>query len=490
MKDSCITNIISQIMSFNDHPLADDIYHTVTKINDLYFDLIRHEISNDDLVELKFILQKWRMDVANYLVTNLKNNECKEIHLKILQNLHIYLSDSDLEIIVNSSRGNKSLEEFLEELLHAQNRLNLLISGKSNRMQAPTRLLPIKPIIASKWNFARWSKLDTFSKYFFTDSGGVTYRNVELRPGDLLITSLNRDPDGLYTSIPRPASFSAHAGFFVILSKGGKKFPSVLEVHEHGVRAIPLNQFLDKSFTSYVELYRLPEVKGSHFDTINHYGIELMDTIYGYNFNTVDDDPRFLGCTEICNVFFKKIGLEPISMKSFYKNKKIVENFELLGFSYKEVLNPMDFVKDSRTKLVGIFDNGQFYSDVARYAGVMNAVGYFSTQNLSNNNMPVMYLINCWGIKHIRKKSILGIIFRIAEGFNENNFPKGAIGVIGLVQILENRVAKIVHKIKKTVKQMIEEDEKKIFSLEDFLKRSDLEVEINKHNSPVKSLFS
>ena len=482
-----ILNTISEgITLLNNNSENKLIYELVNTTGDQYLNLPRHEMPHDDLVEIKFAFQKWRFDVAKYIIDQLKNDGFKkvELQLEILMALHLKLSVEDIETIKSVVKN----DENLDQLFISQNCSSLSESKPVQDMVGPTEVLPIKPIKPSKWNFERWSKLDAFSKYRFTDDGGIIFRGVTLYSGDVFVTSINMKSAGIYTSIPRPASYSSHFAYFAILDRGGKKFPSIMEVYEHGVRAIPLNMFLDKSFTSYTEVYRLNEMESFRSD-VSDISKFLMKTIYGYNFNTVDNDPNYIGCTEIYNVLLSKLKIDKISMKSYYRNETIVENYGFLDFHHGEVLNPMDFAVDDRTDLIGIFDNGEFKSEIARFSVVLNFVQLISSRKFTKETMPLRYKINYWGIDQVKKDNLLGGIIRKVEGFGKLHFPKGPIGIMALIEPAQKLVAQVVESIKDSVSEMLEEENYVVFSIDNFLKREDLEREIVKHNSKVSGLF-
>ena len=62
--------------------------------------------------------------------------------------------------------------------------------------------------------------------------------------------------EGIFTVFSREENYSPHLGVYVEIEVDGKVFPCIYEIHERGIRTVPLNIYLSPAFTSYVEVYR------------------------------------------------------------------------------------------------------------------------------------------------------------------------------------------------------------------------------------------
>jgi hypothetical protein len=136
---------------------------------------------------------------------------------------------------------------------------NQVISTVPALTSGPDLKIKIKPERVSKWPYAKWRELTDFSKYAIKNDC-VTYRGLQINPGDVFCCETTIDSGGIFASAYDANFKFTHVGVYVPLVHEGKTFPAICEIHEHGVRAVPLSTFLAPEYITFAEHYR-PKAK-------------------------------------------------------------------------------------------------------------------------------------------------------------------------------------------------------------------------------------
>jgi len=418
----------------------------VLNILDRYNTLPRHLIGSEQLIELKFRMQHWRNLITERLLAKnwteddltVRNNS-----ISILNFINVKQSSDALKSLWNKIQHpslSKAFQLYLKS--QAQGPLLKILFNEQNDITGPNQCLDIKPIVPTKHLDNNWRTNPELSRYHYTQEG-IVFRGIELKPGDIMITNLNIDSDGIYSALCSPKSFASHAGFFVMLTHGNKTFPAVLEIYQHGLRAIPANVFLSEKFSSYTEVYRIKTPKKLDYETLNTEGKKLLQSVKGYNFNTEDQNPHYLTCAQLGRQLYQNAGIVPITAKSAIEHPQIQTNLAKFGVNYKSVLAPMNFAIDQRMELVGTVDNNQLTDSLAHMLVKHRFFDYVSTKEINLLKLPKLYQYNLWSVNKIQNNHWFGCILRKAKGFNKDNFPRGPEGILALAKVIEPIIGKI-----------------------------------------------
>ena len=452
-----------QLLSPSSDPKS--LHQLVLSVKKAYRDLERSQNSRREMVETKFMLQKWRQDIAEFLHENLitRSGTCTEVHLDSLRNLEFHLQDDYLKSIaaaVERSTPSDSLQKAFQELLVQQNRVHLFqapVQAQTPKPIAGPRLrLPIRPILPSKWPHQRWLKNSEFSRYTFHGEE-VHYRGLKFLPGDLLITNMNLDSAGVYTLPCEPESFGAHIGIYVLLKRGDQVFPTVLEIFRTGLRALPLSAYLDHEFCAYVEVYRPKNTDPTIRERLNQAAEPLIDEIEGYQYYTDQGSTTHANCTDIASRLYETAGLGSFEMKTSYTHPIILENMGRLGFHCRKVLSPIDFITTGELTLEGVVDNGHFNRELPRYMAGQTMIQIFRNSPLEIRSLHSFFHLEVWAIKHIQRGNLLGKIIAFFNGFTVRNFPKGPPSLISFVEYLHRELSRLTSRLEKPVHAALHE---------------------------------
>jgi len=471
---------------------ATDLSLEIKEQNENYAKFSRSKNPSDLFLEYKFAQQFWRLNTLHKILDQNFDEDNIEDILTNLKNLQITLTQTQLsllhekvKIFLTSNKVKQLYISFLEDSA-ASKFLKEKFSITSNRAgpEAKLNFIPIKP---SKYDFNKWSKIINQDKYLFED-GGVRFHGILFRPGDHLVTSLNMDADGLYTTFSTPLGHFSHAGFFAILESENKKLPVVIEIYERGVRAVPLNVFTSPEFSSYIEIYRYNSLSEQTEKKINETALSLMNTVHGYNFYTEDDDTLYLTCTRVGALLMEKSGVVPVPPRSKIIHPMTLKNFERLGFVDKVILAPIDFTLSKKVRFINFIDNNQFFKDASRQLIVKKIQNLFETKNLNLEDFPFSVKLNKWGIEQVQKRTFfLAQLFRAMEGFNKNNFPKGPIYLMALVEPLEEMMGEVTQNSLSDITSIIDQNSR--FSLKSSYENDEINRIIESHLNEIQSLF-
>ena len=430
---------------------SSDCLDWICEINDTYRDLKRGEIGADKSVQLKFALIFWRSKLLNKLI------ECPPKWVKrkpkdyvdILLQLRAYIP--------------KHRHADLADVLGNENLLAMLMAGQGVRQGSDPHLartagpaadLKITANRSSPWTFSRWKERKEYSEYEF-EGDGIHYRGVFFRPGDVLLSNVNLDGNGVYTSLSDIKNFSSHSAFVAILEDNDARFPAVIETYEKGVRAVPLNVFLGPRFSSYSEVYRCKRITSRNTELLNRAALKLIESVKGYNFDSEDQDREYMSCTSVGRFLLQDAGLEPVKTRSSITAHTIVKNLAKVGYTHCAFFAPVDYLLDNNNYCVGWVDNNQFTRLFARELVDRCFRDQFAKRELNPRKFPLMYRINLWGIRHIRRQSLIGKFIGLIEGFDHINLPKGPDELIAVVTLVESQLGKAIRDINTYVEEHV-----------------------------------
>ncbi len=360
---------------------------SIDAINLGYRNLPRWEVSGEELRELKFYMQQWRLRTHRYLVD--------------------YLRDPD---------------------------------GMLSRYQGPSKILPIPPVKKTKFGWDVWSRDRTLSLPFYDYWKGILYlRGLELKSGDMLITDQNMpDGDGVFTSITKEPRLGSHIGFLAFLEVGEDVFPAVIEIHEFGLRAVPLNVFVGPDFSNYIEVFRARNPPADWARTISNVGLPFLKEPHSYNLWGNEDDARYLTCATTALHLLRRTGAPCPIRRSVVEDQGLLRaNLALLGYHPDKLLMPCDFVKDSQFEFVGALDYLRVKTNMVSEMMGNHMAYLLKNYRVDASTFPQGFKMNRWGLDEMAKGSWAGRAFIRWYGFNENNLPSGPRDLMAIFKVME-----------------------------------------------------
>lgn len=375
----------------------------------------------------------------------------------------------------------------LERLLPDRSALGLVLAHQGlrspdapehHRLAGPDVDLKIEVNRSSAWPFAKWRQMTTFAEYQF-DGDCVRYRGLLLQPGDVLLANVNLDGNSVYTSLSEPKGYCPHAAVFAILEAEGRRFPAVVETYEKGLRAVPLNVFLNARYVAYAEVYRHQALRPEHAEQVSAAAHDAIAQARGYNFYTCDPDPAYVSCTSLAQVVYQRLGLPRIGSVSSIGHPGIRENLKRLGYhAFDPFFAPVDFLLNPDFRCVGWVDNNQFPRLLARELVEVGFRRLFERGQLDTRKMPVAHHINHWGIRHMRRRTPLGRIISKVMGFDHLNLPRGPDPMLAIIAPVEADLGRAVRRLVPLVNRYL--DGRDEFVLDAMLAEPDIQAAIDR----------
>jgi hypothetical protein len=435
----------------------------VRNINERYLNLERNRIAAEELVTLKFDMGFWRSRLLDTLLD--RPPEWAKIkqaqYADVLLNLNVYIPDPNHAGLADRLRENDLFAQLM-----ARQGIRLEKHPLETNTAGPGIDLKITANRRSSWSFNRWKNLKDYGSYEF-EGHGAHYRGVFFLPGDVLLSNVNLDGNGVFTALSDPQGFCSHSAFFVILRDHHQRFPAVIETYEKGVRAVPLNVFLGPRFSSYTEVYRHEGLSSQHFDLINSSALNLMESVRGYNFDTEDKARSYMSCTSVGRFLLEDAGIEAVRTKSVIDTPTIMNNLRRVGYENFSIFVPVDYLLDENFSCVGWVDNNQFMALLARELVQRHFRHSFAQRKLDPDQFPFMYKLNRWGIRQIRRQTLFGKVISLIEGFDHVSLPKGPDKLISVITLVEAQLGKATRKTRRFLDDHLKDDAQ--FDLESVL---------------------
>ena len=309
----------------------------------------------------------------------------------------------------------------------------------------------------SPWPFERWRAERRFAEYQFED-GGVRYRGLHLRPGDLLLPNVNLDGNFVYSALSDPKGFCPHSALVAILEHDGARYPAVVETYEKGLRAVPLCVFLNERYVSYVEVYRHRGLDAPRAQRASAVLLAAAERARGYNFDTTDPDPDYVCCTSVTQQFYAALGLPGVERPGAIRDAGIRRNMQALDYPHLDAfLTPIDFVLCPQLEFVGLVDNGQPARLLAREFVERRFRHCFATGRIDPVRLPLAVRVNHFGIRQMRARTPLGRVVSRVMGFDHANLPKGPDRILAIVEPLEAELGAAVRRLVPEVQARLDE---------------------------------
>ncbi|OFZ56351.1 MAG: hypothetical protein A2428_06620 [Bdellovibrionales bacterium RIFOXYC1_FULL_54_43] len=484
----------------------EDFHREIDEIQNGFRLLPRHEIQADELVSLKFRMQHWRERVLDLVTKYLSNGPSLEdaalgfetlsiLELKPERTVLSWLSDwveqnggsSPATAPLRASAGRYFATVGEHEFL----RKTKLTDQDLVRLAGPATKLPIFANLVSRCTVEKWSKDPEFASYQ-RDGEGVLFRGIRFLPGDVLICTVNRDGNGIYTALCTPRAYGYHIGIFSMMQREGRELPVVIETYRTGVRAIPLSTFLSTNCISYAEVCRLREIPTGFYAAINRLANTVPGTVKGYNFDTEDPDRSYMACTTVGSQMFESAGAPAILARSKYLGEpRIQRNLAVFDFVLPAFLSPTDFLTDKRMRMVGAVDNHHFDRNIAREIAERHFVKIFRNFELELAKLPVMFALNRWAIRQMRQGTLIGKLIAATHGFTQTNIPKGPEKVLAIIELYEHMLeAAVKHAIEPIRAYRHRQERPRLIDIDRLTSDPAIELIMQKALKPIRNGFN
>jgi|GEM_PF-6518020 len=304
----------------------------------------------------------------------------------------------------------------------------------------PQKTLPIYSVHGSPITFSDWIDDEEFSNYRFKGDE-VVYRGLKIHSGDVILNHPAEKPVGAFTSLAdEPNSFS-HSAIVVFFERGDRKIPAVLDAHEKGVRAVPLNVFLSPQVITYAEIFRFKEDVWTpeRQQTLAREAESILTQDFPYDL-TGSPAPDALSCVELVNFLIERSGLMPFPIQKGISDD-IYQNILHFGEIQNQFINPAQVAMSPSLMSVGYIDNGASLMDMVANEAIFKVFrDTLAYGVLKTHQYPFADDLGLVALNFIQDpNSILGKLILKLIGFTPSNFPRGSKEI--LVSI--NRVNQI-----------------------------------------------
>ena len=489
MKVKKIINLLSvlflqsQFISAYDfsHPEAREISYlinkslSVQKLEDILFTypvlsryqhLARHTVPVQELLELQYKIQDWRIKAAALsfsLMRQIKKMSSEEYEelLSIFLNLDFRLSPSELKEIFEKRPHEHSPNYSREKLLNS-------FQAFPESSSVPMTLLPIFPLKVSQLTFEHWSKIPGQKRYAIYDTK-VSFRGQELRSGDFFLGDLAVDNAAFFAALCEGETYIPHLAVFVLLdNEDGYPIPVVLEMIGSGLRAVPLNVYFSANFSAYTEIYRLKEQPLKWHQKLNKAARKFLAKPLSYNLSgTSSHKENFQTCASFGNLILDETKIAPIEHPAVLSplNTALKE----LKIKLLTVFPSSSFAQDKRFAYVGAVDNGHFLHSVARQIVVNYLKIFMNTHVLKLDLLPKSFNDKKYWVDIIQEGGCVAQILLYLSGYGSASFPSGSSEMLSIAPIFSKAFKASILEVEEHIKPIFNNINKETnFSIHDF----------------------
>ncbi len=458
--------------------VSKDGVYKISEVMDAYLKFDRVKATRSDLVELKFRLEHWAYVLKSRLLEAINATSAIDETLQLLntyQQLQIFSSQSQLiamgmhfkeltqgwtlgpdlknaYIMLILKQGDFQLTRNVMKEVSLQDEIEMV--QKSHR-DGPQIDLKIKASRKSKWPYERWSGLDEMSDYYRED-GKVVYKGLTLQSGDILLINQHNKSEGVFTFFTEQENVGAHMAVYIDMEQDGKHFPAIYEAHENGLRLVPLHNYFNQRFSSYVEVYRYKKIPDDWGQKLSDMTKVIKKEPHGFNVwgnYEKSETNRYISCATLCTILLERTGQEYPGDNSIVP-AMAQTNFIHFGTEIKAILSPSDFTTDPRLSLVGWIDNDFHVKHVASHLMNRQFNNYFNNYHARPRGS--FYGVYHWGTKRIVRNSfIIGPLLLASFGYNQHNKPDGPAALLAFVLIAEEGLDKAGEHLEKDVEHLI-----------------------------------
>lgn len=436
---------------------APDLRDHIRAVNGAYAAFPRHELDTPTILARKLETSHWRAATLSRILAEARGGGMRGADLAdALLELNLYLFPDDRKRIERLLPDREAVAR-----VFARMGVRLPDVHRYHRAAGPEPDLTIEANRDSPWPFERWKRMEAFSEYEEVGTG-IRFRGIDLYPGDVILTNVNLDGNFIFSSLPDPKSIFPHAAFFVMLEDEGRRYPAVVETYEKGVRAVPLSIFLNARYIAYAEVFRHGGIDEASHGELGRVALDIIRHIRGYNFQSCEADPHYTSCTYLGNLLFEEVGARPVEPRSGVVHPGILQTLGRVDYvDLDPFFAPVDYLLHEDFLFVGVVDNNQFARTLTREVVEHVFRKRVEEGRLGHRRFPFPYYFTLWGIRRIRKNSLVGRIVSRFAGFDHESLPKGPDRIIAIIPSAEAELARAVRNLLPFVEQRLEE-------LEDF----------------------
>lgn len=401
-------------------------------------------------------------------------------------------------------RGELQLREFLElryrmqrwhRAMHLRYDLNsnpLFCSprfGSAPSDLEPAEVLPIRPLFGNEWTFERWSQREGQGDYT-VEGDAVWFRGRRFESGDFFLVDMRTEIGSALAAITDSETWIPHFSILILLERAGKKFPAVLEMYGHGLRAIPLNSFLSPRFSSYIEVYRLKQRPQGFASELDRIAKQMLTEPLRYDFYNDNRSPNALNCADLGTRVLERAGVDPIAPSTRLRDG-VGKNFLWpLEMNFPEVfLHPASYVQSPRVEFVAVIDNGNLELDLARQVLVHELAKIISGSNgrIRTDRMPKMFHTKRKFVTKIHEGGWQGKLLLLLGGHIAQTMPTGSPEALAFFPPFQSAFAQAYSEISNYVPALIPKEG--AHSLEDLQAHPWLALALQDALAPIRDWF-
>lgn len=231
----------------------------------------------------------------------------------------------------------------------------------------PARSLGICPEKPSLWSFERWSRIDDMARYPLNEHGLVSHLGFDFKCGDVLCCETNLDAGGMFSCAYTNEAKFTHVALYCTLTRGTFSFPSVVEIHEHGVRAVPLCEFLSERYCTSVEQYRHVDSDTIDPGRMQSIVMHLLESPTHFDFIGNSEPDKGFTCASVVDYILSECGLRLASAPRFEYSDNAKATLRTLGQrTFVPRLTPDSFTYASELSLLSHIEGGDLCKHRAR----------------------------------------------------------------------------------------------------------------------------
>jgi hypothetical protein len=297
--------------------------------------------------------------------------------------------------------------------------------------------------------FANWSSNPIYSEGYTIEQDAVLYRGLSLKTGDLISVDLNTKTFGIAGSLQTKDQLTNHGGLLVLIRVQNRILPTVLDIHQAGLRATPLHLFLSQDLSAYAEIVRPVTIDEAARRRIEATvaAILALNESFAFDFSAFDTKPRprfgYL-CTTFINEIFERSGVPTLEGSTEHHPKTQI-NLLKLGLIASAYLSPSDFLDSPQTEWIGFFENGRARARSLTFFAAQVFGSAMRTRDLSGPKALRAADTNVRGVEAMRDPdSNLGAIIRQVAGIPLEAVPFGEASLIGASVYIDQNIEKAV----------------------------------------------
>ena len=245
-------------------------------------------------------------------------------------------------------------------------------------------------------------------------------------------------PVGIFTAIAEQRSLYSHGAMIVILNRKWGRLPVVVDIHERGIRAVPLHHFLGPKVLAYGEIYRMVQRPTEMLVRLQKAFELLTSEEHPYDL-TGSEDRKALSCVETLSYIFELAGEQKIEIRSRIQDAIYANILRFGRLDYQYMQMPNDVLLDERFEFLGYIDNVQSIEHQVSNEIFLDLFREKMMQKKVKTRKDLARFFGEIAIDQIRnERSFLGGFLLGVTGFNRENFPAGDKGLLAAVNAIEH----------------------------------------------------